>query len=40
VWITQITKMEKSTQTVITKYPIFVITFQPGTDMRKVLQLH
>jgi len=40
VRITQITKMDKSTQTVITKYPIFVITFQPGTNMRKVLQLH
>jgi hypothetical protein len=40
VRITQITKMDISTQTVITKYPIFVITFQPGTDMRKVLQLH
>jgi len=40
VRITQITKMDKSTQTVITKYPIFVITFQPGTNMHKVLQLH
>ena len=40
VRITQIIKMDKSTRTVITKYPIFVITFQPGTDMRKVLQLH
>jgi len=32
--------MDKSTQRVITKYPIFMISFQPGTDMRKVLQLH
>jgi len=40
VRITQITKTDKSTQTVITKYRIFVITFQPGTDMRRVLQLH
>jgi hypothetical protein len=40
VQVTQITKKDKSTQTVITKYPIFVITFQPGTDMHKVLQLH
>jgi len=31
--------MDKNTRTVITRYPIFVITFQPGTDMRKVLQL-
>lgn len=38
--VTQITKKDKSTQTVITKHPIFVITFQLGTDVRKVLQLH
>jgi hypothetical protein len=39
VRISQITKMDKSTRTVLTRYPIFVITFQPGTGMRKVLQL-
>jgi hypothetical protein len=32
--------MNKSTQTVITNYPIFVITFQQGTNMCKVLKLH
>jgi len=32
--------MDKTTKTVITRYPIFVLPFQPGTDMRKVLQLH
>ena len=40
VRITQITKMDKTTKTVISRYPIFVVTFQPGTDMRKELQLH
>jgi len=40
VCITEVTKMDKFTQTVITRYPIFVITFQPGTNMRKLLQLH
>jgi hypothetical protein len=39
VRIYQITKMDKSTRTITTRFPIFVITFQPGTDMRKVLQL-
>jgi len=32
--------MDKTTKTVITRYPIFVVTFQPGTDTRKVFQLH
>jgi len=32
--------MDKSTQWVIPKYPISMISFQPGTDMRQVLQLH
>ena len=32
--------MDKTTNTVTTKYPIFVVTFQPKTDMCKVLQLH
>jgi hypothetical protein len=40
VKIMQLTKTDKTTRTVINKYPIFVITFQPGTDMHKVLQLH
>jgi PAX-interacting protein 1 len=35
----QRTKMDKLTRSVINKYPIFVITFKPGTDMRKVFQL-
>jgi hypothetical protein len=33
VCVTQLTKTDKTTKTVITKYPIFVVTFQPGTDM-------
>jgi hypothetical protein len=37
VQISQITKTDKSTQRVITKYPVFVVTFQLGTDMREVL---
>jgi hypothetical protein len=40
VKIIQLTKTDKTTRTVINKYPTFVITFQSGTDMRKVLQLH
>ena len=35
----QITKTDKSTREVLTRYPIFVVTFPPGTDMRKVLQI-
>ena len=30
--------MDKVTRAVINKYPIFVITFQPGTDESKVFQ--
>ena len=37
VKISQITKTDKATQTVITKYPMFVVTFQPGTDVCEVL---
>ena len=40
VHVTQLTNMDKTTKTVITRYPIFVVTFQPGTDMQKVLELH
>jgi len=34
----QITKTDKVTQTLITKYTVFVVTFQPGTDISEVLQ--
>ena len=37
--VTQLTKTDKFTRTIINKYPIFVITFQPGTEISKVLQL-
>ena len=40
VRVSQITKMDKNTRAITTRYPIFVITFQPGTDLRNVLQLH
>ena len=40
VWISQLTKTDRVTHTVITKYPIFVITFPPDTDICKVLQIH
>ena len=39
VKVTQLTKTDKLTRTIINKYPIFVITFQPGTEILKVLQL-
>jgi hypothetical protein len=39
VKIYQITKTDKSTQEVLTRYPVFVVTFSPGTDVRKVLQI-
>jgi hypothetical protein len=39
VRVTQLIKMDKTTNTVTTRYPIFVVTFQPGTDMREVLLL-
>ena len=38
--ITQLTKTDKTTHSIITKYPIFVLTFPPGSDLRKILQLH
>jgi len=38
VKISQITKTDKVTQTLITKYPVFVVSFQPGTDINEVLQ--
>jgi hypothetical protein len=40
VRVSQITKMDKNTRAITTRYPIFVITFQPGTDIRKALELH
>ena len=40
VRVSQLTKMDKNTPAITTRYPIFLITFQPGTDIRKVLQLH
>jgi hypothetical protein len=39
VKITQITKTDKTTQTLITKYPLFVVAFQPGTDVHEILQI-
>jgi hypothetical protein len=39
VKIMQLTKMDKQTRSVINKYPIFIVTFTSGTDMRKVFQL-
>ena len=39
VKISQITKTDKSMRTLITKYPVFVVTFQPGTDVHEVLQI-
>ena len=38
--ISQLTKTDKTTRTVLTKCPIFVITLSPGTDIRKVIQIH
>jgi len=35
----QITKTDKSTREVLTIYQVFVVTFTPGTDVRKVLQI-
>ena len=37
--IQQISKIDKITRETITKYPTFVITFLPGTDKAKVLQV-
>ena len=39
VRISQLTKTDRATNTVLTKYPIFIITFPPATDTRKVLQI-
>jgi hypothetical protein len=39
VKIHQITETDKSTQEVLTRYPVFVVTFTTGTDVRKVLQI-
>jgi len=39
VKISQVTKTDKATQTLITEYPVFVVTFQSGTDIREVLQI-
>jgi hypothetical protein len=39
VKIYQITKTDKSTQEVLTRYPVFVVTFTASTDVRKVLQI-
>jgi len=39
VRVTQLKKIDKPTNTVLHRYPIFVVTFQPGTDTLKVLQL-
>ena len=33
------TKTDKITQTLIAKCAVFVVTFQPGTDVRGVLQI-
>jgi hypothetical protein len=37
--IYQITKTDKSTTEVLTRYPVFVATFSRGTDVREVLQI-
>jgi hypothetical protein len=39
VKISQITKTDKTTQTLVTKYSVFVVTFQPGTDVCEVLEI-
>jgi hypothetical protein len=39
VKILQITKTDTSTRKILTRYPVFVVTFTPGTDVRKVLQI-
>jgi len=40
VKISQLSKTDRVSRAIITKYPIFIITFSPGTDMCKVLQIH
>ena len=37
--ISQLTKTDRATNTVLTKYSVFIITFPPATDTRKVLQI-
>ena len=37
--ISQIPKTVTTTQTLTTKYPVFIVTFQLGTDIREVLQI-
>jgi hypothetical protein len=39
VKIYQITKTDKSTREILTKYAVFVVTFTSGTDVRKVLKI-
>jgi hypothetical protein len=39
VKILQITKTDTSTRKILTRYPVFVVTFTSGTDVRKVLQI-
>jgi len=39
VKFSQITKADKVTQTLINKYPIFLVTFQLGTDISDVLHI-
>lgn len=39
VKISQITKTDKTTQTLITKYPVFVVTFQRSTNVREAKQI-
>jgi hypothetical protein len=39
VKISQIRKTDKTTQTLVTKYPVFGVTFQPSADVCKVLQI-
>jgi len=39
VKISQIMKTDKTTQTLITKYPVLVVTFQPSNDVREALQI-
>ena len=39
VKISHIMRTDKATQTLITKYPVFVITFQTGTDVCEILQI-
>ena len=39
VKISQITKTDKITQTLLTKFPVLDVTFQPSTDVHEVLQI-